>query len=321
MQGLKQTLRECTEKGLIRPVNARIASNVIKSMTETWVSKRWDLREHVDRMEMEKAIIDLMSNGLLREKSAQRPPEMEELQGKSALVINAGTVLGSAISTSLLAKGVRLAVNVSDESLATGEDPGTRFPKWEEAGVFRTRDHGPMSPQLFEKIVADFGPIDILVHDLSVDREDARFKVDKGSGAVSILQENFEDAQRLAGYFQKTMSRTMPGRIVYVSPWAWDRHPDPLRYHGVKASIMELTKNVAKILAPESINVNCVVPGFIRDIRPSKSAAAGPVETADHIPLGILGEIVDVFESVCFLISDKSKYITGEVLRVAGGLE
>ena len=318
---IEDTLQECIDKGRIRNVNVRIVGNVIKSMTETWVSKRWDLRGHVDRMEMEKAIIDLMSNGLLKERSVHQPPEMMELQGKSALVINAGSVLGSAVSTSLLTKGVQLAVHVSDGSPTKGKDPGARFPKWEETGVFRTPEQRAMSPRVFENIVSDFGPIDILIHDLSVDRENDRYQMDEKVEAVSILQENLEDAQRLAEYFRRTMGRTMPGRIVYISPWAWDEHPDPLLYHSVKASVTELTKNLAKVLAPESINVNCIVPGFIRDISASRSAAARSAEKANQVPLGILGEIVDVFEAVSFLVSDKSRYITGEVLRVAGGLK
>jgi len=318
---IEAVLQECMEKGLIRPFNTRIASNVIKSMTETWVSKRWDLREHVDRMEMEKAIIDLMSNGLLTENAAQQPFETAEFQGKSALVVNAGTVLGRSICTSLLARGVRLAVHVRDGSTKEEKVGGPNIPEWERATFYREKDYGQISPGLFDRIVADFGPIDMLIHDLSIDRENEDQKEERELETVSTLQENFRDAQNLAAYFRKTMSRTMPGRIVYIAPWAWDEVSDPLPYHSVKASIMELTKTMAKIMAPESINVNCVVPGFIRDVKPSKTGALGSAEMANEVPLGVLGEIVDVFESVCFLVSDKSKYITGQVLRVTGGLE
>ena len=317
---IEAALRECVEKGLIRPFNTRIASNVIKSMTETWVSKRWDLREHVDRMEMEKAIIDLMSNGLLKEKSTRRTGESSELQGKSALVVNGGGVLGRAISASLLAKGVRLAVHMSDGLPENNKGKVAGFSKWDGAAFFCERDHGPMTPSLFEKIVADFGPVDMLIDDLSVDRGNTDFKGELKAGQPSTLQKNFECAQTLAGYFQKTMNRMMPGRIVYIAPWAWDESLDPLPYHSVKASITQLTKTMAKILAPESVNVNCVVPGFIRDVKPSKRGAVESPETAGDVPLGVLGEIVDVFESVSFLVSDKSKYITGEVLHVTGGL-
>ena len=318
---IEDALRECVEKGRIRSFNTRIASNVIKSMTETWVSKRWDLREYVDRMEMEKAIIDLMSNGLLKEKSTHRTGETSELQGKSALVVNAGGVLGRAISASLIAKGVRLAVHTGDGPPENEQGKEEGFLKWDGAAFFCERDHGPMTPALFERIVTDFGPVDMLIDDLSVDRGSADFKGGSKAGPPSPLQKNFERAQTLAGYFQKTMNRMMPGRIVYLSPWAWDESLDPLPYHSVKASITQLTKTLAKILAPESVNVNCVVPGFIRDVKHSRRGDVGSSETAGDVPLGVLGEIVDVIESVNFLVSDKSKYITGEVLHVTGGLE
>ena len=88
-------------------------------MTEAWVAKRWDLRGYVDRMEMEKAVIDLVSNGLLREKASSGGPDRMELEGKSALFVNAGTVLGKAISSSLLS--IRGETGCSGHGRAWGE--------------------------------------------------------------------------------------------------------------------------------------------------------------------------------------------------------
>ena len=108
---------------------------------------------------------------------------------------------------------------------------------------------------------------------------------------------------------------------IYLAPWAWDKYSDPLRYETVKSGAIALTQTVAKIMAPLRVTVNCIIPGFIRTTRPSMIEKDRGTELMDEIPLGHLGEISDVLDAVSFLISDSSKYLTGQVLEVAGGID
>jgi len=312
---IEETINECITKGQLRNFNSRVAANLIKSMTETWVAKRWDLRGHVDRMAMEKAIIDIISNGLLKMKtSSPSGAEVDELQGKSVLMINAGTLLGKAISFSLLSRGVRLAIQLTDEFTEEREYPISQPEKWNETKIYSFHDHGPTTPELFDKISHEFGPIDIIIHDLGMDRRYMNPENEKDSSTSLSIQGNLDCAQRLAAHIQKAMRKKSSGRIVYLAPWAWDKDLDPIGFRVAKAAIIEITKSMSRSLADVSTTVNCIVPGYIGGVRPSKAETERSSEAISDIPMGFIGEISDILEAVNFLISDKSKYLTGQVL-------
>ena len=318
----EEAIEECIAKGRLRPFNPRVAANLIKSMAETWVAKRWDLRGHADRMEMEKSIIDIISNGLLKTKtSALSAAEVEELQGKSVLIMNASTLLGKAISFSLLARDVRMAIQLTDEFTEEREYPIPQPEKLNETKIYSSHDTGPMTPELFKRIIDEFGPIDIIIHDLGVDSRHLNPEKKKGPNASLSIKENLDCAQRLAAHIQKEMRKRSSGRIVYLAPWAWDRDLDPIGFQVAKAAIVELTRGMARSLADVSTTVNCIVPGYIGGVRPLKAQKERASEAIANIPMGFVGEITDVLEAVNFLISDKSKYLTGQVLRVTGGME
>ena len=69
------------------------------------------------------------------------------------------------------------------------------------------------------------------------------------------------------------------------------------------------------------INVNCIVPGYIGGVKYSGKESGKISEVIDYIPMGCLGEVADIVETAYFLISDSSKYLTGQVLEVAGGID
>ena len=318
----EETIDECIKKGQLRNFNSRVAANLIKSMAETWVVKRWDLRGYADRMEMEKAIIDIISNGLVKRKtSALSGAEVEELQGKSVLIMNTGTLLGKAISFSLLSRDVRMAIQLTDEFTEEREYPIPQPEKLNETKIYSSHDYGPMTSELFKRIINDFGPIDIIIHDLGMDSRHLNPEKEKGSNASLSIKDNLDCAQRLATHIQKEMRKKSSGRIVYLAPWAWDKDLDPIGFQVAKAAIMELTKIMSRSLADVSTTVNCIVPGYIGGVRPLKAETEGSSEAISNIPMGFIGEISDVLEAANFLISDKSKYVTGQVLRVTGGME
>ena len=128
-------------------------------------------------------------------------------------------------------------------------------------------------------------------------------------------------AQELALFFTTDTNNTFPlQRVLYLAPWAWNKKINPLQYETAKSAIVSLTKALSQALAPSRINVNCIIPGFIGSIRPTRLEADEALDLIDRIPMGYLGEIPDIADSVYFLISDASKYVTGQALEVSGGL-
>lgn len=318
---IEEVLEECIKKGRLRKFNTRVAANLIKSMAEAWVVKRWDLRGQIDRVEMEKAIFDLAFHGLLKGKDSGQGSfrEMGDLQGKSVLVLNGESLLARAISFSLLTMGVRLAIQTSDGMGEMREYPVPEPEKWQEAKIYPTREYGDLTAELFKQIVDDFGHIDIIIYDLGINTKETASIKRKRESSADGLQNKFSCAQDLASSIEKKMRKARSGRLLYLAPWAWDKFVDPLRYETVKAGAEALTKGMAQQMSDVSVNVNCIIPGFIGGVRPLNIEKKMSSLATEEIPMGYLGEISDVLDAVWFLISDKSKYVTGQVLRVTGG--
>ena len=135
------------------------------------------------------------------------------------------------------------------------------------------------------------------------------------------LDANLSCTQDLSSSFKAEITKRESGNIIYLAPWAWDRYADPLRYRTVKAGIIALTQALAKRMAAARINVNCLVPGYIGDVKFSGTEGGKISEIMDHIPMGCLGDVPDIVKTAYFLISDSSKYLTGQVLEVAGGVD
>jgi len=318
----EQVLSECIETGQIVDINVRVAANLIKSMAETWVVKRWDLRGHIDRIDMEKAIIDIVFNGLLTGKSTTKgvSREIGDLEGKSVLVLNGESLLAKAISFSLLTRGARVAIQTGDGFGKSRVYPIPDPERWQEVKIYSSKGYGELTADVFERIVDDLGHVDIIIHDLGINNKEPSFIAGKRESSSDALQDKFRCAQDLAGSVAKKMRKTRSGRLLYLAPWAWDKFVDRFRYQTATVGAEALTKGMAQEMSDVSVNVNCIIPGFIGGVRPSSMEKKMYFRAMEEIPVGYLGEISDILEAVWFLISDKSKYVTGQVLRVTGGV-
>jgi NAD(P)-dependent dehydrogenase (short-subunit alcohol dehydrogenase family)/AcrR family transcriptional regulator len=314
-------LQECIKKGLLLDCNTKAIANLIKAMVDAWVLKRWDLREHVTQSEMERSILDLVFNGLINVKgSKSRDLEgMDPLEGKVILFVNGETVLGEATSSFLLSKGAKVAIYI-DGVKGDKDFPALMKKRSEKVHFYSAKEYGPITQNLLRQIVDDFGPLDIVIQDLGIGNVEIRTSDRDMTSAGQRLETNFSCAQDLTKTLETEMNKNGCGRILYLAPWAWDRYADPLRYETVKRGAITLTQTMAKIMAPSRVTVNCIIPGFIRTIRPSMIEKDLGVELMGEIPLGYLGEISNVLTAVSFLISDSSEYLTGQVLEVAGGI-
>jgi len=115
MRLYEAALEEAIQRKQLRECNVRAVSHLIKSMVDTWVLKRWDLRDKLTQLEMERSILDLVFYGLIDKRTSESRflKDVEYLEGKVILIINSGTVLGNSLSSFLLAKNARLAMHVT----------------------------------------------------------------------------------------------------------------------------------------------------------------------------------------------------------------
>lgn len=322
IQKFEAVLSECMEKNVCRLINPRVIANLIKIMSDSWVLKRWDLREHVTQMEMEKAIIDLVSYGVLRRPDSEPVIASSPgfLEGKTAFIMNASTVLGSAMASFLLAKGIRLAIHQYTEE-------GSNHLAIVEPGVdIRTINKEKISfsdlikKDWLRRLMKEFGRADFVIHDLGIGNTDSSHNVETRKRKISMLHANFQLALEMKEFHERELARKTGSRVIFIAPWAWDRYVDPLHYQTVKEGAVTLTQHLARNLAPLRINVNCVIPGFLGGTKPLNIEKEKGQSLLKTIPFGHLGEMADVLETLSYLLSDASKYVTGQALCVGGGL-
>ena len=216
-------LEEGIKKGLFKDINVRVTANIIKLMLETWALKRWDLKGFVSQSEMERACLDLMLYGLLKEKgdSAVHVGEEHMMEGKFALIINSGTELGKAVSLFFLSKGVRLAVykNFQGRDKVAGPSPDDQ----KKITVFSTNEHGQMTGSLFRRIIDEVAPIDIVIHDMGISGKEGKHRRQAPSSCKD-LKDNLDQAQNLGTDLEKEMMKREGGarhlsctlRLAYV---------------------------------------------------------------------------------------------------------
>lgn len=306
--------------GSLRSGNVRLTANLIKAMIDAWTIKRWDLRSHVSQRETEGAILDLALNGILTE--TVKPPTSvetpEPLGGKTALVVNGGTVLGQGACTALLARGARVVAQLQDP-ISLSPFPVCAGDDERRLTVIETGSATCLERSVLDGIEATHGPIDIYVHDLGIGTTQPPADTD-ASESRRRLEANLGCAQELSDDIMQRMAARATGRIVYLAPWAWDKFAAPIRFETVRAGTIALARAVSGALAPVGVNVNCIVPGYIRAVRPLEIEKSLSRELTGTIPSGRLGEIYDITDAMLFLIGDASKYMTGQTLTITGGM-
>lgn len=320
LEKFEVVLNECIAEGKLHECNVRVTANMIKSMIDSWTIKRWDLRGHANQLEVEQVILDLIFHGLLKAEGTPKLVKHESgsLRDKTALVVNAGTVLGQGICRVLTTNGLRVIA-----SMDAKDEPGNHAPiidSCPENIIVSSLLPLHLTCNTIESIEKTYGPIDIYIHDLGIGTTDLS---EPGllSGAGEKLMGNLGCAQAVTGYFQTKMSSRASGRIIYLAPWAWDRLTDPIRYETVKAGAVALSHSMATEMAASSVNTNCIIPGYIRSVRPNPIEKAFKTDVVRQIPSGRLGEIQDITDAVLYLIGDASRYLTGQTLNLTGGLQ
>ncbi|HXG67380.1 MAG TPA: SDR family NAD(P)-dependent oxidoreductase [Blastocatellia bacterium] len=247
---------------------------------------------------------------------------MINLKGKVALVTGASRGIGAA-AVALLAKAgadiVAGYVKHEEEAarvVAEARSTGARAIAV-QADVSRFADVGV----LFERAVAEFGRIDILVANAGIWKGAAIDELDEVSWQETI-DVNLKGVYACCHFAARVMKPQRSGRIITVSSTAGQRG-EALHSHyaASKGGVISFTKSLASELGPYNITVNSVAPGWV-DTDMSAAALRDPREAEkiyQAIPLGRVATAEDVAGPILFLASDLARHITGEILNVNGG--
>jgi 3-oxoacyl-[acyl-carrier protein] reductase len=247
---------------------------------------------------------------------------MYDFKGKIALVTGASRGIGRAIAVALAKGGASVALNYAGNEAAAAE----ALALCQQAGAAKAKlykfDIGDPAAcaKAVDEVVADLGGLHILVNNagIAVDGLVMRVKDDDWNRQ---LQVNLTGTFNLIRAATRPLMKAKGGSIVNVSSVVGEMgNAGQAAYSAAKAGQIGLTKTIARELASRNVRCNAVTPGYIETDMTAGIAEAGKQKLQEMIPLARLGTAEDVANAVAWLASDQASYVTGEVLRVNGGM-
>jgi 3-oxoacyl-[acyl-carrier protein] reductase len=170
------------------------------------------------------------------------------------------------------------------------------------------------------QILEAAGRVDILVNNAGVTRDTLLVRMSEEDWDA-VLGTNLKGAFALTKAFTRAFLKQRSGRIINVASISGlIGNAGQCNYAASKAALIGFTKSVARELASRGITANALAPGFIETDMTAGLSVDLRAELLRRIPLGSFGQPEDVAEAALFLASPASRYLTGQVLTVDGGL-
>lgn len=246
----------------------------------------------------------------------------KELAGKVAIVTGSSRGIGRAIAETLAANGARVVVNYNSSEAAANEVIESITSNGGEAiAVQADVSDFSAAQQLIKTTLDTFGQVDILVNNAGTTRDTLLLLMKEDDWDI-VLETNLKSVFNCCKAVARPMvRRKQGGRIINItSVVGLVGQAGQANYAASKAGIIGITKSLARELGSRKITVNAIAPGFFPTALTDVLSDEMVQNALTLIPLGRLGELQEVADLASFLASDKAAYITGEVIRVDGGL-
>ncbi len=243
-----------------------------------------------------------------------------ELNGKVALVTGAAQGIGKAVTLLLARQGAD--VIVADVNIEKAEETAKEVEALGRQAMAAKVDVTRLQEveQMVEEGVRRFGKIDILINNAGIARDKLILRMTEEDWDA-VLGVNLKGTFNCTKAVIKHMSRQRSGKIVNIASVSGEMgNPGQANYAASKAGVIGLTKTIAREFAQRGINVNAIAPGYIQTPMTDALPEKAKEELNRMIPMERLGTPEDVAQAVLFLVSEASSYITGNVLKVNGGI-
>ena len=247
---------------------------------------------------------------------------MAELTGKVALVTGAARGIGFAIAEKLAENGANVVLFdlcAQEAGEAAAADIAAHFGV---TACFKRCDVSNYDAvqDTVKAVIKELGGVDILVNNAGITRDKVLLAMSEQDWDL-VLDINLKSMFNTIKACYRNFMKKKAGKIINISSVSGLMgNAAQANYSASKGGVVSLTKTVARELATRGVNCNAIAPGAIETPMTASMDQDALQALLSTVPMGHMGKPEDIAECVAFLASDRAKYITGEVIRVDGGI-
>lgn len=243
------------------------------------------------------------------------------LSDKIAVITGGTRGIGKAIALKFAQSGADVAIIATSESDAARNTLAELKKLGSDSKLYVCNvSNSEEVERMSEMILADYGQIDILVNNAGITRDNILPAL-KDSDIDDVIDVNLKGCMYVTRAFIKNFVKRRSGNIINISSVVGLMgNKGQANYAASKAGIIGFTKTVAREYGKRNIRCNAIAPGYIATEMTAALNEDMTKAIAESLPLGTLGEPEDVANLALFLAGPSSKYITGEVIKVDGGM-
>ena len=243
------------------------------------------------------------------------------LKEKVAIITGASRGIGKAIALDMAKNGANVAIIYAGNKEKAEEVKNEAISYGVKANIYKCDvSNFTEASETVKNIISDFGKADILVNNAGITKDSLVLSMSEDDFST-VIDTNLKGAFNMIKQVYSLFMKQRSGRIINISSVSGLMgNAGQANYSASKAGVVGLTKTVAKELAARGVTCNAIAPGFIETDMTDKLSDKVKENVVNSIPMRKMGEPSDIAHMATFLASDNSKYITGEIIRVDGGI-
>ncbi|MGL6174446.1 MAG: 3-oxoacyl-[acyl-carrier-protein] reductase [Cellulosilyticaceae bacterium] len=244
------------------------------------------------------------------------------LKDKVAVVTGSSSGIGREIALTYAQNGAKVVVNYPFEGLAVDANRVVEEIKamgGEAVAIEADVSKFDAAKSLMDEAVKVFGKLDVVVNNAGITRDMLLIRMTEAE-FDSVIDVNLKGVFNCTKHASRIMMRTGGSIINMASVVGIAGNIGQCNYAASKAGVIGLTKSAAREFAAKKLRINAIAPGFIVSAMTDKLNESVKEGTMKNIPMSRFGEAKEVANVALFLASDLSSYVTGEVIKVDGGM-